>query len=80
MASTLKVDTEEIQMILDLDLEITDITKGVLYHELLFTRKSPQSGFFFFFFFSGIHLCVDPEQCFHGSLIKGSDQEGKNLL
>ena len=39
-------DTEEIQTILDLDLEISGITKGVLDHELPSTNKTTLKGNF----------------------------------
>lgn len=44
--SARKEDTEEIQTILDLDLEISGITKGVLDHELRSTNKTTLKGNF----------------------------------
>lgn len=42
MVSALKADLEDLQEILDLALEISDIPKGVLDQELLYTSKTTQ--------------------------------------
>lgn len=46
MLSALKADPEDVQKILDLSLEISDVPKGVLDHELLCTSKTTQKGIF----------------------------------